>query len=147
MPEFVLAIDQGTTSSRAILFDQDYSIRSLAQQEFTQHFPRSGWVEHDAEEIWRSVISTCRQAMAEADATAKDIAAIGIANQRETVVVWDRETGVPVHNAIVWQDRRTAQICTALRDDGMEPGVLFAPASRLANVHEGTASQTPDLGD
>ena len=138
MPEFVLAIDQGTTSSRAILFDQDYSIRSLAQQEFTQHFPRSGWVEHDAEEIWRSVISTCRQAMAEADATAKDIAAIGIANQRETVVVWDRETGAPIHPAIVWQDRRTAQICAALRDDGMEPGVTAKTGLLLDPYFSGT---------
>ena len=138
MPEFVLAIDQGTTSSRAILFDQDYSIRSLAQQEFTQHFPRSGWVEHDAEEIWRSVISTCRQAMAEADATAKDIAAIGIANQRETVVVWDRETGAPIHPAIVWQDRRTAQICADLRDDGMEPGVTAKTGLLLDPYFSGT---------
>ena len=138
MPEFVLAIDQGTTSSRAILFVQDYSIRSLAQQEFTQHFPRSGWVEHDAEEIWRSVISTCRQAMAEADATAKDIAAIGIANQRETVVVWDRETGAPIHPAIVWQDRRTAQICADLRDDGMEPGVTAKTGLLLDPYFSGT---------
>ncbi len=138
MPEFVLAIDQGTTSSRAILFDQDYSIRSLAQQEFTQHFPRSGWVEHDAEEIWRSVISTCRQAMAEADATAKDIAAIGIANQRETVVVWDRETGAPIHPAIVWQDRRTAQICADLRDDGMERYVTAKTGLLLDPYFSGT---------
>ena len=138
MPEFVLAIDQGTTSSRAILFVQDYSIRSLAQQEFTQHFPRSGWVEHDAEEIWRSVISTCRQAMAEADATAKDIAAIGIANQRETVVVWDRETGAPIHPAIVWQDRRTAQICADLRDNGMEPGVTAKTGLLLDPYFSGT---------
>ena len=114
MPDFVLAIDQGTTSSRAILFDQDYSIRSVSQKEFTQHFPRSGWVEHDADEIWESVVSTCRQAMAEADITAADIAAIGITNQRETVVIWDRETGEPIHRAIVWQDRRTAPACAAL---------------------------------
>ena len=138
MPDFVLAIDQGTTSSRAILFDQDYSIRSLAQKEFTQHYPRSGWVEHDAEEIWRSVISTCREAMAGADATAKDIAAIGIANQRETVVVWDRKTGEPIHRAIVWQDRRTAPACAALRDDGRELKVTAKTGLLLDPYFSGT---------
>ena len=124
MAEFVLAIDQGTTSTRAILFDRDYSIRSVAQKEFTQHFPQSGWVEHDANEIWESVLSTCREAMAKVDAGAPDIAAIGITNQRETVVIWDRGTGEPIHRAIVWQDRRTADICAALKDQGHERDVI-----------------------
>ena len=115
MPDYVLAIDQGTTSSRAILFDADYAVVSAASHEFTQHFPNSGWVEHDADEIWDSVTATCRAAMEKAGATAAQIAAIGITNQRETVVIWDRETGAPIHNAIVWQDRRTADACAALR--------------------------------
>ncbi len=138
MPDFVLAIDQGTTSSRAILFDQDYSVRSVSQKEFTQHFPRSGWVEHDADEIWESVVSTCRKAMNEAGATAPDIAAIGITNQRETVVVWDRETGEPIHRAIVWQDRRTAEACAALKDDGREPGVTAKTGLLLDPYFSGT---------
>ena len=123
MPDFVLAIDQGTTSSRAILFDGAYAVKAVAQQEFTQHFPQSGWVEHDAEEIWRSVVATCREAMEKAGATAAQIAAIGITNQRETAVIWDRETGEPIHNAIVWQDRRTADMCEALKASGEEQSV------------------------
>ncbi len=138
MPDFILAIDQGTTSSRAILFDQDYSIRSVSQQEFTQHFPRSGWVEHDADEIWETVVSTCRQAMAEADATAADIAAIGITNQRETVVIWDRETAKPIHRAIVWQDRRTSETCAALKDDGREGEVTAKTGLLLDPYFSGT---------
>jgi len=102
MSQYILAIDQGTTSSRAILFDKDCAVKAVSQQEFTQHFPHSGWVEHDAEEIWDSVLSTCREAMEKAGAAAADIAAIGITNQRETVVIWDRETGEPIHRAIVW---------------------------------------------
>jgi glycerol kinase len=121
MPSFVLAIDQGTTSSRAILFRPDISIAAQAQQEFPQHFPASGWVEHEPEDIWTSTVATCRDAMAKAGVTAKDIAAIGITNQRETTVVWDRVTGQAVHRAIVWQDRRTAEICAALKADGHEP--------------------------
>ena len=121
MPSYVLAIDQGTTSSRAILFDRDFGVAAQAQQEFTQHFPRSGWVEHDPDEIWRSVVATCRAAMEKAGAEASDIAAIGITNQRETTVLWDRATGAPVHNAIVWQDRRTAPRCAGLRAAGAEP--------------------------
>src|SRR5215472_2896384 len=112
----VLAIDQGTTSTRAILFAAAGRARSSAQTALTQLHPRPGWVEHDPEEIWRSVISTCRQAMADADAP---IAAIGITNQRETVVLWERATGRPVHNAIVWQDRRTAVLCARWRDAGL----------------------------
>lgn len=119
----ILAIDQGTTSSRAIVFRADASIAAQAQREFPQHFPASGWVEHDPEDIWISTIATCRDAMAKADVTANDIAAIGIANQRETTIVWDRVTGKAIHRAIVWQDRRTAGICAALKADGHEPAI------------------------
>ncbi|SMY07547.1 glycerol kinase GlpK [Flavimaricola marinus] len=119
----ILAIDQGTTSSRAIVFDSAMKIVASAQQEFAQHFPRSGWVEHDADEIWQTVVDTCRDAIAKADISAADIAAIGITNQRETVVLWDRSTGEPIHNAIVWQDRRTAEVCATLRQEGFEAEV------------------------
>src|SRR4051812_22646308 len=118
---FILAIDQGTTSSRAIVFRDDISIAAQAQQEFPQHFPASGWVEHEPEDIWTSTIATCREALRQANLTAKDIAAIGITNQRETTVVWDRATGKAIHRAIVWQDRRTAEICARLKADGHEP--------------------------
>ncbi len=117
----ILAIDQGTTSSRAIVFRADISIASVAQQEFPQHFPASGWVEHEPEDIWTSTIAVCREALTKANLAAKDIAAIGITNQRETTVVWDRATGKAVHRAIVWQDRRTADICAKLKSDGHEP--------------------------
>lgn len=133
MSQYVLAIDQGTTSSRAILFDRDCRIAGLAQQEFPQHYPQSGWVEHDPEDLWRTVLATCREAIAKAGATAADIAAIGIANQRETTLIWDRETGNPIHNAIVWQDRRTADACAGLKAQGYEPlvgartGLLLDP--------------------
>ena len=118
---FVLAIDQGTTSSRAIVFRSDISIAARAQQEFPQHFPASGWVEHEPEDIWTSTVMVCRDAIEQAGIRAKDIAAIGITNQRETTVVWDRATGQAVHRAIVWQDRRTADICAKLKADGHEP--------------------------
>jgi glycerol kinase len=118
---FILAIDQGTTSSRAMIFREDISIAAAAQQEFPQHFPASGWVEHEPEDIWSSTLRTCRDAMEKAGVSAKDIAAIGITNQRETTVVWDRSTGHAVHRAIVWQDRRTAEICATLKADGHEP--------------------------
>ena len=108
----ILAIDQGTTSSRAILFDADMNVRSSAQEEFPQHFPRSGWVEHDPEDLWATVAATCRAAIEKAGNPT--VAAIGITNQRETVVVWNRKTGKAVHNAIVWQDRRTAEFCREL---------------------------------
>jgi glycerol kinase len=120
MSEFILAIDQGTTSSRAIVFDSDYRIRGVAQQEFPQHFPRSGWVEHDPEDLWRTVVATMKGAIENARLTAPEIAAIGITNQRETTLIWDRKTGRAIHNAIVWQDRRTADICEKLRADGAE---------------------------
>jgi glycerol kinase len=119
----ILAIDQGTTSSRAIVFRGDCSIAAAAQQEFPQHFPQSGWVEHDPEDIWRTVLATCRDVIAKAGLTARDIAAFGIANQRETTLVWDRATGKPIHNAIVWQDRRTTPMCRALKEAGAEAQV------------------------
>lgn len=106
MSGFVLAIDQGTTSSRAIVFDENYTPVAIAQEEFEQHFPHSGWVEHEPKDIWRTTLSTCREAISKAGLNAGDIAAIGITNQRETTVVWDRETGKPIYPAIVWQDRR-----------------------------------------
>jgi glycerol kinase len=113
--KFILALDQGTTSSRSIVFDHDGRIHASAQQEFKQHYPQPGWVEHDPEEIWTTQLATAKAALQKAGLTASDVAAIGITNQRETAVLWDRQTGKPVHNAIVWQDRRTAPICDELR--------------------------------
>jgi len=115
---YILALDQGTTSSRAIVFDHDGAIRAVAQKEFTQIFPTAGWVEHDPQEIWASQIGVAVEALGRAHVRPKDIAAIGITNQRETTIVWDRETGEPVHHAIVWQDRRTADYCERLKAEG-----------------------------
>ena len=123
MSNLIIALDQGTTSSRTIIFDQNYQIVEQAQQEFTQHFPEDGWVEHDAMDIWNTTLATAKQAMASAGVTAKDIAAIGITNQRETTVIWDRQTGEPIYNAIVWQDRRTAALCNQLKEQGLETRV------------------------
>lgn len=120
MSGYVLAIDQGTTSTRAIVFDGEMKIAGAGQKEFTQFYPRSGWVEHDPEEIWDSVVSTIKMAIREARIEAKDIAALGITNQRETVVVWERDSGRPIHNAIVWQDRRTAGYCDKLKKQDLE---------------------------
>ena len=120
---YILAIDQGTTSSRSIVFDGAMNPVASAQEEFEQHFPQSGWVEHRPRDLWQTVLRTGRQAIEQAGVSASDIAAIGITNQRETVVVWDRETGEPVHNAIVWQDRRTAALCHDYKDAGFEPEV------------------------
>ena len=117
--QYVLALDQGTTSSRAIVFDHDGVIRSVAQREFRQIFPKTGWVEHDPQEIWESQISVAVEALGRAGLKRHDIAGLGITNQRETTLVWDRETGEPIHNAIVWQDRRTAGFCERLKADGM----------------------------
>jgi glycerol kinase len=116
----ILALDQGTTSSRAIVFDEGGVIRAVAQREFRQIFPRAGWVEHDPAEIWTSQISVAVEALGKASITPKDVAAVGITNQRETTVVWERESGRPVHNAIVWQDRRTADLCERLKAEGAE---------------------------
>jgi glycerol kinase len=123
MPAHLIAIDQGTTSTRAIVFDSGLSPVATAQQEFRQIYPRPGWVEHNPEEIWAGVVATVRNAMASAGIAAKDVAGIGITNQRETTIVWDRATGRPIHNAIVWQDRRTADACAALRSAGHENAV------------------------
>ena len=121
--KLVLAMDQGTTSSRAILFDSSYTIVEQAQCEFEQQFPNSGWVEHSAIDIWQTSLDTARQAIANAGVSAQQIASIGITNQRETSVIWDRQTGEPIHNAIVWQDRRTADLCDKLKAQGLEPMV------------------------
>ena len=118
--QYVLAIDQGTTSSRAIVFDRDGRAVGTGQKELPQHFPKDGWVEHDAEDIWRDTLAVCRQAIAASGVAAGEIAGIGITNQRETTVLWERATGSPVHHAIVWQDRRTAEHCRRLVADGLE---------------------------
>lgn len=120
MQQFILAFDQGTTSSRAIIFDKNGSIVSLVQKEFTQFFPKPGWVEHDPSEIWSTQLGVAAEAISKAGLSVKNIAAIGITNQRETTVVWDRKTGKPVYNAIVWQDRRTAAFCDELKSNGIE---------------------------
>lgn len=138
MTKFILAIDQGTTSSRAIVFDKDRKIVGVGQKEFTQHFPQDGWVEHDPEEIWDSVVWSVKKALKDAKVEAKDVAAIGITNQRETVVIWDRATGKPIHNAIVWQDRRTAALCAKLRKDGHEALVTKKTGLLLDPYFSGT---------
>ena len=120
MQQYILALDQGTTSSRAIVFDKKGSIISVAQKEFTQIFPKGGWVEHDANEIWSTQFGVAAEAITKAGLSAENIAAIGITNQRETTVVWDRNTGVPIYNAIVWQDRRTASFCDELKENGTD---------------------------
>ena len=141
MPNALIAIDQGTTSTRAIAFDATLKPLATAQQELRQIYPAPGLVEHDAEEIWAAMVATVREAMAKAGLTAKDVAGIGITNQRETTVIWDRASGKPIHNAIVWQDRRTAGYCDELRRAGHEPqiaaktGLLLDPyfsASKIA---------------
>jgi glycerol kinase len=138
MPHFVLALDQGTTSSRSILFDARGSIAAVAQREFTQHFPRPGWVEHDPNEIWSSQAATIAEALAKANATPQDLAAVGITNQRETTLLWDRKSGEPVARAIVWQDRRTADLCEKLKADGHEPEVAARTGLLLDPYFSGT---------
>ena len=120
MPRYLLALDQGTTSSRAILFDEDQNIVTLAQKEFTQYYPRAGWVEHNPMEIYSSIYGVMMEVISQSDIHVQDIAAIGITNQRETTVVWDRKTGKPICNAIVWQCRRTASICDELEKRGLK---------------------------
>ena len=134
MTAFVLAIDQGTTSTRAILFRADTSIASIAQRGFAQHFPADGEVEHKPEDLWATTVAACRDAMRSAGAAAKDVAAIGIANQRETTLLWDRASGRPVHRAIVWQDRRTADLCARLRASGHE-GTFAAKTGLLLDPY------------
>ncbi|MEO1494733.1 MAG: glycerol kinase, partial [Pseudomonadota bacterium] len=137
MAENILAIDQGTTSSRAIVFDAGLSIVSVGQQEFAQHYPASGWVEHDPEDLWTTTVATCREAVEKAGGI-DTIAAIGITNQRETTVVWDKATGQPAHNAIVWQDRRTAERCAALKAEGHEADVTDRTGLLLDPYFSGT---------
>ena len=157
MPAALIAIDQGTTSTRAIAFDAALRPLASAQQELRQIFPAPGEVEHDPEEIWTATVATVREAIAKAGLTAKDVAGIGITNQRETTVIWDRATGKPIHNAIVWQDRRTADFCETLRRGGHEPeiagktGLLLDPyfsASKIAWLlaHVPSAREAADAG-
>ncbi len=123
MSQYIVSLDQGTTSSRAIVFNKEGAIVSIAQKEFTQYYPKSGWVEHDAKEIWSTQLSVTTEAIAKAGLKSADVAAIGITNQRETTVIWDRVTGQPIHHAIVWQDRRTAGQCDQLKKDGHEQAI------------------------
>ncbi|GAW33296.1 glycerol kinase [Roseovarius sp. A-2] len=134
----ILAIDQGTTSSRAILFDAEMRISAVAQEEFDQHFPQSGWVEHEATDLWSTTAGTCRAVIEKAGLNIADVAAIGITNQRETTVVWDRHTGQAIHRAIVWQDRRTAEYCAHLREAGHEPMVTERTGLLLDPYFSGT---------
>jgi glycerol kinase len=138
MTDYILAIDQGTTSSRAIVFGKDRTIAGVGQKEFTQIFPQDGWVEHDPEEIWETVVWSIKTALKAAKVEAKDIAAIGITNQRETTVIWDRATGKPIHNAIVWQDRRTSAYCAKLKKAGHEKLVTKKTGLLLDPYFSGT---------
>jgi glycerol kinase len=135
---YILAIDQGTTSSRSLLFDGHLRVVAAAQEEFPQHFPASGWVEHDPSDLWSTVAGTARAVIEKAGISATDIVAIGITNQRETTVIWDRKTGEPIHNAIVWQDRRTAGICDALKAAGHEPMITARTGLLLDPYFSGT---------
>ncbi|MCA8882299.1 MAG: glycerol kinase GlpK [Rhodobacteraceae bacterium] len=134
----ILSIDQGTTSTRAIVFDAAMRPAFSAQEEFAQHFPASGWVEHDPEDLWQTTVATCRAALDQGGLAPSDIAAIGITNQRETTVVWDRKTGKAIHNAIVWQDRRTADLCARLKAAGHEPMVTARTGLLLDPYFSGT---------
>lgn len=158
MSGLVMAIDEGTTSSRTLLFDEAFGVRGMGQREFAQHFPRPGWVEHDPDELWRTVVETTRTAIERAGGRAADIAAIGITNQRETTLVWDRRSGRPIHRAIVWQDRRTAPLCARLKSEGHEAevtartGLLLDPyfsASKVAWLLDNVegARQRAEAGD
>ncbi len=138
MSQFILAIDQGTTSSRALVFGPDFAVRGVGQQEFQQHYPASGWVEHEPEDIWATTLATAKIALAKADVTAPEIAAIGITNQRETSVLWDRRTGKALHRALVWQDRRTAAVCARLKADGCEPMITQKSGLLLDPYFSGT---------
>ena len=138
MAEYILALDQGTTSSRALLFDRAFGIRGVEQLEFKQHFRKPGWVEHDALEIWETQLRTARGALARAGVAARDVAALGITNQRETTVVWDRKTALPIHPAIVWQSRQSSGICDALRAAGLEEEVRSRTGLRIDSYFSGT---------
>ena len=138
MNEYILSIDQGTTSSRAMLFDRSGRACFTAQQEFTQHFPRDGWVEHDPEEIWSTTLAVVKQALAKASDDSRPVTAIGITNQRETTVIWDRASGEAIYNAIVWQDRRTAEYCETLRGKDLESTVTAKTGLLLDPYFSGT---------
>jgi len=138
MASYILAIDQGTTSTRAFVFSADLAVLSTAQEEYTQHFLASGWVEHDPEDLWQTTLATCRMAIEKSGIRASEIAGIGITNQRETSVIWDRKTGKPIYNAIVWQDRRTADACKALAEAGHEARVNAVTGLRLDPYFSGT---------
>ncbi|WP_452225014.1 glycerol kinase GlpK [Lacinutrix chionoecetis] len=138
MGKYILALDQGTTSSRAIVFDKKGNVISMAQKEFTQHFPKSGWVEHDPIEIWSTQAGVAAEAIAKKGLSAEDITAIGITNQRETVVVWDKNTGKPVYNAIVWQDKRTSDYCDQLKKDGKSDSVRQKTGLVIDSYFSGT---------
>ncbi len=138
MPAHILSLDQGTTSSRALVFGPDLDVMGVGQQEFTQHYPASGHVEHEPEDIWATTLATIAGALAHAGLTAKDIAAIGITNQRETCVLWDRRTGKALHRALVWQDRRTADMCARLKAEGVEPLVTAKTGLLLDPYFSGT---------
>ncbi len=135
---YLLALDQGTSSSRSIVFDKQGRICAMAQRELTQHYPQPGWVEHDADEIWRSQFATAQEAIERAGISANDIAAIGITNQRETTLLWNRRTGMPLHRAIVWQDRRTEPLCVALREQGLGDTVRAATGLVIDPYFSGT---------
>lgn len=158
MPRYLLSLDQGTTSSRAIIFSDKGEILATGQQEFTQHFPQPGWVEHNPAEIWQTTLSSAQSAISELGCNASEIAAIGITNQRETTLVWDRASGEPIYPAIVWQDRRTAEQCQALKDQGLEDkvaaktGLLLDPyfsASKIAWIldHVDGARERAEKGE
>jgi len=138
MEKYILSIDQGTTSSRAIIFDHDGNVVSLAQQEFMQYYPKPGWVEHDPNEIWATTMGVIADAMARGNIKRSQISAIGITNQRETTVIWDAETGKPVHNAIVWQDRRTSKICDNLKEKGLEEAIKHKTGLMVDAYFSGT---------
>lgn len=138
MEKFIIALDQGTTSSRAVLFNMDGNIEGIAQKEFTQIFPKSGWVEHDPEEIWQTQWSVFEEVLKDNNLNASQIKAIGITNQRETTIIWDKETGKPVYNAIVWQDKRTADICEKLKEKGLTEYVMKNTGLVLDSYFSGT---------
>ena len=144
MSKYIMAMDAGTTSNRCILFNKKGQVCSVAQREFTQYFPHPGWVEHDADEIWACQLGVAVEAMNKIGASAEDIAAIGITNQRETAIVWDRKTGEPVYNAIVWQCRRTSEYCDSLKEKGLtekfrqKTGLIFFTLSGLTPMRRET---------
>ena len=139
--KYILALDQGTTSSRAVLIRRDGGVQALAQKEFRQIFPSPGWVEHNPQEIWSTQAAVATEVLAHSGVSTKEIAAIGITNQRETTILWDRQTGLPIANAIVWQDRRTTEFCQLLKNRGLEPalrkktGLLLDPYFSGTKVH------------